>query len=230
MPCSTRTRPGSWRLSDVSPQCSSLKHMTAVNDTEELSEDAAFVGLFADYYASHHIFIGEGEGAVVLERFIAEHHHLQGRKSLFYADTSPATRFHVARMRSLNIEETIIADTLLGVLTRAHERVRDLDSPARIYGCGSQRLLALIREISYSIDHVPCSIMLQRRDPDWKTVCCSRCGNVEEHRVTQDTICTRCQAKLIVSDFYSASKAAFMGIKATDRKKWGAGPSSAKRS
>ena len=181
-----------------------------------LPEDEVFLGLFADHFASHHLFVAEGEGALAIDRLFRDEPGLTGPKTILYADTAAAAHRHLDRLRALEHVHLQAFPTMLDVLRCLQNFDTEAMGQLRIYAAGSLAMLRLVGEVAESLGLARDRVMCELVEPDRVSVACLPCGASTSSRGPVHLTCSGCGAPMTVSDYYCFATGTYMGLPQRD--------------
>jgi hypothetical protein len=176
-----------------------------------MPEDEAFVGLFADYYASHHVFAADGEGAVAIERLLHASAPLKGQKTILYADTGDPVHQHRLRLTALPSTEVIVFTSIAVLLHWLNSFDLRSSAAVRLYVAGSRTLIRLIVELSTTAGLPQERVLMELCNPIERNVECSRCETVTRTVDAAQLLCSCCGTELRISNYYSAASGTYLG-------------------
>lgn len=187
-------------------------HLAPTETVASVPEDEDFIGLFADYYASHHVFAADGEGALAIERLLCESGPLKGQKTILYADTSDPMHQHRLRLAALRGTELIVFTSIAVLLHWMNSFDLRSSSSVRLYAAGSRTLIRLAVELAANAGLPQESVLTEFCNPTTRDVECSRCGTVTTVVYPALLLCSRCGIELRITSYYSVSSGTYLGL------------------
>ena len=180
---------------------------------EGIKSRPQYLGLIADCYAKHHVFIADGEGAqAVLDLFAQYGSQIKGRVTIVYADTDPQGSPLTTRLANLPVEVVHPMPTLVTAIHRLKAVLQVARMGTRIYAAGSETLIGLAVQLAQAFGMDPQAVITEHRGTLARRVQCVHCKGFTENVTTNIVKCAHCQANLLVRDHYSKRLAAFQGV------------------